>query len=515
MLYGRHSDRKEFSRVSEFLDQPGAGYLHSSGENFLRNYKEVVDDEKYYSYIDRFKGKTDEMVSLVLSSLSSLTKDNQQAIDFLNAVAETDLLKEGSKYLGQFATAWTSFDKQKTLDQVKSSSLKLMEVLSSAQESNQDVLNAGRMDQDSAERIKSGIEKIQQFYSGEQKIGYAPYYAGSIWEMLIALACASINQDAKNNNIVTITAGKNITIPVEATQDGKINLGNIKLDNQTWADLIVFKDNWKNSKVIKQPVPIQAKFVKDAELRSRLDNSSWNWSEDADWQKFLNLLYYVVNNYGTIKNVDGGDSGSSFFHKMKDLDKALFARGLIQVLATSKQKSSNLNDINNNFKYNIYDIIGDSSSGKIIAKPTFEILSDCLDGIGYNSTEEVANHFAYMHFKGADSFTFSAYLEQLSHHLGYDSGQLLRWKLSKAGAAQSWKGSGNFYWDVVTGNWDSGSDKKLLTIRDEVNGVLNKKVNRRTIDPTSIWNSINKKYRFFDGGKNSLDLRFRLNEIYK
>jgi hypothetical protein len=55
-----------------------------------------------------------------------------------------------------------------------------MEVLSSAQESNQDVLNAGRMDQDSAERIKSGIEKIQQFYSGEQKIGYAPYYAGSI-----------------------------------------------------------------------------------------------------------------------------------------------------------------------------------------------------------------------------------------------------------------------------------------------------------------------------------------------
>jgi hypothetical protein len=105
MLYGRHSDRKEFSRVSEFLDQPGAGYLHSSGENFLRNYKEVVDDEKYYSYIDRFKRKTDEMVSLVLSSLSSLTKDNQQAIDFLNAVAETDLLKEGSKYLGQFATA--------------------------------------------------------------------------------------------------------------------------------------------------------------------------------------------------------------------------------------------------------------------------------------------------------------------------------------------------------------------------------------------------------------------------
>jgi hypothetical protein len=525
-IFGSRVNLK-LSSVKDFLSNPGAGYLHSSGENFIKNYKEIVTEEKYYTYIKRFKDETVTMVSNTLEKLQKGAKENKDVIDFLQQVASSDFLKEGSKYLGKFATAWTSFDKQKTLEQIQLSSQELMKLMMDAQSSSEEIEKTGRLDEDTSKRINDGVEKLKEFYNKNQKLGYAPYYAGSVWEMLIALACATVNdglsdeaKSAFKDKMVTITAGKNLKATVQTDDDGSVHLDTFKFDNQSWADLIVMGKGWKNGKIIKQPLPIQAKFTQNAELRSKLDNASWQWAEDSDWQLFLNLLYYVVNNYGTIKNIPGGDGGNQFYKKVEDLDKSLFARGLIQVLATSKQKSSDLNDTNNNFKYNLFDFIGDSTTGKIIAEPTFSILTKCLNAIGWNSSETEKQHFAYMHISGSDSFNFASYLTQLTSHLGYDASQLRRWQFSKAGAAFQYEGTGNFYCAIIDGSWNNGNEQKILSIRDALNSYVpgNKKkyrVNRLTINPTTIWTSINKKYRFFDGGKNNLDLRFRLNEIYK
>ena len=95
----------KLSSVKDFLSNPGAGYLHSSGENFIKNYKEIVTEEKYYTYIKRFKDETVTMVSNTLEKLQKGAKENKDVIDFLQQVASSDFLKEGSKYLGKFATA--------------------------------------------------------------------------------------------------------------------------------------------------------------------------------------------------------------------------------------------------------------------------------------------------------------------------------------------------------------------------------------------------------------------------